>query len=69
MDKIDLSAAKDEKAAYLIGEHARTALKKLADTNYSTDIDKKIDGMTLKDLSENEYLKIKSLLMELTSNL
>ena len=26
VDKIDLSAARDEKAAYLIGEHARTAL-------------------------------------------
>ena len=62
VDKIDLSAARDEKAAYLIGEHARTALKKLADTHYSTDSDKKTDGMTLKDLRENEYLKIKSLI-------
>ena len=41
VEKIDLSAAKDEEAAYLIGEHARTALKKLADTNYSTESEKK----------------------------
>ena len=59
---IDLSAAKYEKAAYLIGEHARAALHNLADTNYNTDSMKKTDGMTLKELSENEYLKLKSLI-------
>ena len=62
MDKIDLSAAKDEKAAYLIGEHARTALNTLADTSYNTDSTRKSEGMTLKELSENEYMKIKSMI-------
>ena len=62
VDKIDLGAAKDEKAAYLIGEVARTALNKLADTSYDTDSTRKSEGMTLKELSENEYLKIKSMI-------
>ena len=30
--RLDLSAARDDKAAYLIGEHARVALTKVADT-------------------------------------
>ena len=34
----------------------------MADANYTNDTDKKIDGMTLKELSENEYLKVKSLI-------
>ena len=49
VDKIDLSAARLT---------CKNRLKKQADTNYSTDSDKKIDRMTLKDLSENEYLEI-----------
>ena len=62
VDKIDLGAAKDEKAAYLIGEVARTALNTLADTSYDTDSKRKCEGMTLKELSENEYRKIKSMI-------
>ena len=45
-----------------IGEHTRDALKKLADANYNNDGDKKVEGMTLKELSENEYLKVKSII-------
>ena len=62
VDKIDLGAAKDEKAAYLIGEAARTALNKLADTSYDTDSTRKSESMTLKELSENEYMKIKRMI-------
>ena len=60
--RLDLSAARDDKAAYLIGEHARDALKRLADTNYNTDCDMKLKEMTLKKLSDNEYLKVKGIL-------
>ena len=62
VDKIDLGAAKDEKVSYLIGEIARTALNKLADTSYDTDSSKKIESLTLKEVSENEYLKIKRMI-------
>ena len=50
VDKLDLSAERDDKAAYMIAEHARDALKKLAYANYNNDGDKKIDGMTRKEL-------------------
>ena len=62
VDKIDLGAAKDEKVSYLIGEIARTALNKLADTSYDTDSSKKIESLTLKEVSENEYMKIKRMI-------
>ena len=48
VDRLDLSAARDDKTAYLIGEHARNALKKFADTNYNTNCDMKLKEMTLK---------------------
>ena len=35
---------------------------KLADTSYDTDSTRKSEGMTLKELSENEYLKIKRMI-------
>ena len=60
--RLDLSAARDDKAAYLIGEHARDAFKKLADANYNNDCDMKVKEMTLKELSENEYLTVKSII-------
>ena len=62
VDKIDLGAAKDEKVSYLIGEIARTALNKLADTSYDTDSSKKFESLTLKEVSENEYWKIKRMI-------
>ena len=56
MGRLDLSAA------YLIGEHARDAFKKSADANYNNDCDMKVKEMMLKELSENEYLKVKSII-------
>ena len=34
----------------------------MADANYNNDGDKKVEGMTLKELSENEYLKVRSII-------
>ena len=34
----------------------------LADANYNNGGGKKVRGMTLKELSENQYLKVKSLI-------
>ena len=36
VDKLDLSASREDKAAYLIGEHARDALKKMAGAKTTT---------------------------------
>ena len=39
VDKLDLSAAKDGKVGYIIGEHAREELIRLAEVNYKAECD------------------------------